>query len=205
MLREQRSRLAWVAAIATALLVVSVAASANAKAGPQIGPRPIKRVLVVGDSLAVGLTPNLQKLCKADGISYCASDAIVGTRIDQWSKKIQPLVDHHKPDLVFVSLGTNDAMMSNPRQNQAAMNKIIEAVRGAGARLVWIAPPSLPTTISGQRVRDDVVRAMLNESGVEQFDSTKVSVERAMDGIHATPQGYATWASAIWAYMRANP
>src|SRR3990172_5754810 len=76
------------------------------------GPRLRRgmRVLLIGDSLAVGTAPYFAALAKEAGVEF-KSLAKVGTRIDQWasSAELKALLEKFQPELVLVSLGTNDA------------------------------------------------------------------------------------------------
>lgn len=183
------------------MLLTRQSSPSSAPVSPQPPPapgseqpsKPVTRVLILGDSLAVGLGPTLKTLASQSGAQYAEVDAKVGTRIDQWSPKIADLLQQHRPDLVLVSLGTNDAAMFDPTVNAAKAQQIVDAVKNYGARLLWIGLPTLPA-----RLKADTVRQMIQATGVRYFDSRQVSFERAQDGIHATPNGYATWANAIW-------
>jgi len=182
----------WLAAGAALLLLLLVGSGQSRAAGG----RP-QRVLVIGDSLAVGLGPRLKALAMADGASYVGVEAKGGTSAAQWDSKISSLLQSHRPDLVLVSLGTNDAAMSDPTVSAARIQRIVDTVRASGARLVWIGMPTLP-----ERLKADLVRQIIQKTGVEYLDSRGFSFERTSDGIHATPAGYAAWAQAIWSYVR---
>lgn len=165
---------------------------ASVAAGATAHPRPT-RILLVGDSLAVGLASELRRLAATDGVAVVGVEAIVSTRLDQWAPKMPVLLAQYKPDLVLVSLGTNDAGMSVPTSNAGAASSIVSAIGAAGARAFWIGMPTLPS-----RLQADVVRQMIQATGVNYFDSRNVSFERAGDGIHATTGGYAAWMQAMW-------
>lgn len=177
----------WVwGAAGAALLLLLLAGRSTAASAPG-------RLLVVGDSLAVGLGPWLKAMALQSGFEYAAVDARVGTRADQWDAKVPGLLALHRPTLVLVSLGTNDAAMDDPTVNRQRFQNVVDAVRATGARPVWVGMPSLP-----QRLKADLVRQMIQATGVDYFDSRTVSFERTADGIHATPAGYSVWAKAIW-------
>lgn len=187
---EMRS--ADVLKVGAAVAVVGILVLLTSRAVGKQGPR---RVLLVGDSLAVGLAPNLQRLASFAGDSF-AAEATTGTRSDQWAPKMPSLLTKYDPTLVLISLGTNDANMSDPTQNRGYVRSIVEAVRASGARLVWILPPTLPPKLKAQPVRDMIV-----DTGIETYDSYLIQIPRAGDGIHPTPSGYSSWASAIWSFI----
>lgn len=179
---------AIVVVLVVALLLLAAAAFGSSK--------PRMRLLVVGDSLAVGTGHHLVRLARRSGAEVAAVEAKEGTRCDQWSSLVQGPLARFRPTLVLVVLGTNDAAMADPMVNAGHVRGIASAVRAAGARLVWVGMPSLP-----DRLKTDAVRSMILAASVDYFDSRWVAFDRAADGIHATPDGYKTWARAIWSYV----
>jgi len=167
--------------------------------GPKI--KPGERLLLVGDSLAVGLSPPMKALA-AEGKVAMESQAISGTRIDQWarSKKLEEKLVTFRPNVVLVSLGTNDAYGSGPdivRQTAAALETLMAKIRAAGAEVAWIGPPALP------KAPTPAVLAMLKQSidRSHYFPSDTLGIPRAPDGIHPTVRGYAGWAGEIWRWI----
>lgn len=154
---------------------------------------------LIGDSLAVGLSTPLTVLSKCLGnqFSYATQG---GTRIDQWAK--DPRLDQlllSKPDLVLVSLGTNDEYTWKgdlAAKDSLPLGTLLSKIRSAGAEVAWIGPPSLP--ISTKNV-EGLIRPRVDY----YFDSTQVQFPRTPDGIHATAKGYAVWAGALWNWMSA--
>lgn len=189
-----------------ALVLFSGPASADETTTPIMPSRPPtplvpapRRVLVVGDSLAVGLCPKLKALATADGSDWAPCAAKVSTRADQWVGQMPGLLSQNKPDLVIVSLGTNDSGMANPAVNRDAFNGIVKAIAASGAKALWLLPPKLPP-----RLKADLVRQLIIDTGVATFDSRELAIEQAPDGIHPTTGGYAFWADAIWRSVRAG-
>lgn len=144
-------------------------------------------VLLVGDSLAVGLTYPMRKLAEARGLSFVA-DATTGTTARQWasSGRLAADVAANRPDVVLVSLGTNDAH-GDDSSFADDVATLIASTGGASVR--WIVPPPMPFDMTN-------VRAVLAASGVPVFPSDK-AYPRAADGIHMPPSGYAAWAQDI--------
>ena len=165
------------------------------RASADAGPTPVAKggkILLLGDSLAVGLTAELKKLAEASGYAF-ASSAQVGTRSDQWEARIAPILTAEKPSLVLVSLGTNDAAMGPAAPQQDVHIGNVAALLSSGPSLVWIAPPSLPA-----RLNDGPIRESINRHAANVIDSRSMTFYRAPDGIHASPSGYASWADQIW-------
>jgi lysophospholipase L1-like esterase len=166
------------------------------------GPRIKKglRVLLIGDSLAVGTAPHYGALAKEAGVNF-RSLAIVGTRIDQWanSADLAKAIQEFNPQLVLISLGTNDAFMRGDviAKQHAALDKLIALL---GDRdIVWIGPPTLPNPPTPGMV------TMIQEAAgstlaprYHYFHSERLSIPRGPDGIHPTVRGYAGWAGAVW-------
>lgn len=190
--------------------------------------RPGDRVLLVGDSLAVGLSAPLGALCQDNGIPFQAI-ATVGTRIDQWAQS-QPLTDaltSFQPTIVLISLGTNDAyMLPQPGQDIGArqapyadqlLSKIEQYPHasdpGTGPRaIVWISPPTLPPAAVSlgpvmQLIESEHAIALPRIKPRVSFfptQSLNVPVEnlpRGPDGIHPVARGYAIWAGKLWQWL----
>lgn len=162
------------------------------------------RVLLVGDSLAVGLSVPMRKLAADAGIPF-DSVAHSGSRLDQWSKTtgygaqlIQKLATF-RPTVVLISLGTNDSYMVAPKAIAAVaghLATIMQRIAGAEARLYWIGPPTLPKPDNGAvaTIRSAIPR-------FQYFDSAQLTIPRQPDGIHPTWKGYAFWAEQIWGWL----
>lgn len=166
--------------------------------GPQEPPAKPKprvragdRILLIGDSLAVGLSASMRKLCQDAQVQFAAM-AKEGTNITQWSAREYP-----DADVVLVSLGTNDMKMSDPLSERPKLDLLLQKLKATSKRVVWIAPPPMPFPDRG-------VRAMLAEAtsaaGIEVFPS--VDVPRGPDKIHPTAAGYAGWAGIIWRWIQ---
>ena len=108
---------------------------------PPAPPQVLKgsRVLLVGDSLAVGLTPRFKTVASSSGYVPDAS-AQVSTTIKMWNIRLAQILQAAQPQLVLVSLGTNDSVGTVFSSEQAALDGIIKTVQDAGAVLVWIGP-----------------------------------------------------------------
>lgn len=145
-------------------------------------------VLLAGDSLAVGLTSPLRALAQSRGLDFVA-DGRSGTTARQWVGNGWFADDIHsvQPDIVLVSLGTNDmrADQSNLGDDLATMRAV-----AAGRSLRWIAPPRMPFD-------EGTVRASIAALGVPVFHSESHDYVRAADGVHMPPSGYAAWAQDI--------
>lgn len=182
--------------------------------------RPGDRILLIGDSLAVGLGTPLGALARDAGLAF-QTLATVGTRIDQWGSSgtygdaLSVALASFQPTIVLISLGTNDAYMrpstgEDIGARQAPfMDALLTKIEAARPRaVVWIAPPTLPPAA----VSLAPVRALIQserEIGlppkirprVAIFPSQRLTLPRGPDGIHPVTSGYAGWAGAIWQWL----
>lgn len=152
--------------------------------------QPGDKLLLVGDSLGVGLSRHLKQLAAARGVSY---DAMVqgSTTIRYWLDRIKPKLASIKPDLVLVCLGTNDSKARwSTAQHEEHVRMLLSAINSSGARPMWILPPRLPW----QETVSDIVKS----TGTQIFNSKQVDIQMGPDGIHPTGAGYAGWAGLIW-------
>ena len=155
------------------------------------------RIMLVGDSLAVGLSTPLGALSKDAKILFDPL-ATVSTRIDQWAQS-GTLVDHlasFKPTLVLVSLGTNDEYLSGDAvsRQRPYLEQLLS--RFQGTDVVWIGPPTLPKPTNGIV---PMLQARLPSS--HYFPSHTLTIARGPDQIHPTAKGYAAWAGALWQWL----
>lgn len=185
----------------TGLILVAGVGVVRLMSGPRI--KKGLKVLLIGDSLGVGTAPHYAAQAKEAGVDF-KSVAITGTRIDQWasSQELPKILQSFRPDLVLVSLGTNDAYMKGtdvvPKQ-RAALDKLLQLL--GDADVVWMGPPTLPNPPS-----PGVVLMIQEAAGAlaprfHYFHSERLPIPRGPDGIHPTVRGYAGWAGALWHWL----
>ncbi len=181
------------------------------------GPRIRKglRVLLIGDSLAVGLAPLFSALSKEAGVEF-KSLAVVGTRIDQWaaSAELKATLEKFQPELVLVSLGTNDSFMRGEgivAKQRAQLDKLLELLTtwprrgdyGLGPEhIVWLGPPTLqnpPSPGIAPMIQDAAGSALAPR--YHYFHSERLKIPRGPDSLHPTARGYAGWAGAVWHWL----
>lgn len=157
-----------------------------------------RRVLLVGDSLAVGLKRRMNERAGASGAMFF-SDAEQSTFLTVWSKhRFAQDLDNYKPDIVLVSLGTNDSGGTSVEMVRRALSAMLSQAKSRGVRVYWIGLPSLPSRLA----LAPSIRQVIRESGTPYYESEREpSFERAPDGVHCTPRGYSTWADGIWAWL----
>ncbi len=157
----------------------------------------LKATVLVGDStvgfhdgLSRGMRRRLEPL---EGDFYAAAYASTGiksfTDDDRWVQVLRT----RKPRVVLISLGTNNVYQARPAELRPYIERIVRKV--APAECVWIAPPVWKS--------DTGVIALLREHAApcRFFDTTRLVLERARDGIHPSSRGGDAWAEAIHAFM----
>jgi len=155
--------------------------------------KPGQRLLVVGDSMAEGLSPYLKALAADDQVGF-ASLFKRGTRIGYWRTRPEFLAAlDPSPSLVLFVLGTNDQVGAHTESPREAA-ELAAAAESRGARVAWIGAPTLT---QGNDLADSLERVF----GREYFDSRMLNIPRAPDGLHPSVEGAAGWARSIWEWL----
>jgi hypothetical protein len=186
--------------LATALEDLSDGGTA-ATAPPPPTPLAGKTVLHVGDSMvggSLGLTRALDQRFTAEGArfihDYKVSESIVSF---EHSPKLKSLMEKNHPDIVIITLGTNDVFVPYPASMSGSIRNIVKRV--ATTECYWMGPPTWkPDTGIVQVLKDNVAPCKF-------FDSSNLKLQRAGDGIHPTDRGGAEWATSFWTYFRTVP
>lgn len=171
------------------------------------------RVVLIGDSLGVGLRKPLQAMAMADGVSF-SGQACGGTMIRNWTEQhasfagctygLSYLRDA-RPTVVLVSLGTNDAYatVDQIEAERPALERLLQAIVDMGARPIWVDPPKLEAAPNIQPVLAMIYGSQTAAKyGMQHFRSDLVDVHMSGDKIHPTPQGYEAWSRALWNWLR---
>jgi acyl-CoA thioesterase-1 len=157
-----------------------------------------KTVLHVGDSMVGGqwgLTRALEQKFAAEGArlvrDYKVSESIIS--YDK-SSKLKDLLAKHRPDIIILTLGTNDVFVPYPASMAVNVQNIVKRI--GNRECYWMGPPTWkPDTGIVQVLRDNVAPCKF-------FDSSSLKLQRAGDGIHPTDRGGADWASSFWTFFR---
>lgn len=151
----------------------------------------VARVALLGDSLAVGLGPEMAKLAKASGTDFRYYGKS-GTTVKQWLDNhwLDPVIAF-APDIYIVSLGANDLGYS-PAPPRSPYEQLRDQLLATGARVLWVEP--LGTKMSGPN-------SVVDSLGVETVPPD-ASVPLASDGVHGSgPAAYAQWAKMVWQHV----
>ncbi len=157
-----------------------------------------KTVLHVGDSMVGGewgLTRALERKFTAEGAKlvrhYKVSEEILQF---EKAKVLEGLVAKHNPDIVIITLGTNDTLAPFPQSLASHVANV--AKQAGGKECYWMTPPiTKKETGLTQVIRD-------NAAPCTVFDSSKLKLEIGKDGIHPTERGAQEWAARFWTFFR---
>jgi lysophospholipase L1-like esterase len=168
--------------LAATCLVLPGAASARVTAADASAP-----VLVVGDSLAVGLRPYLGPLLGED----VAWDAKSGRTTPQGLLALRSALQTVRPQTVVISLGTNDG--SDPTRFRNRIDRVLAAT-GPDACVVWTniyRPARKGPYVALNSVLDAEAQRVRR---LHLVDWNRAVVRRAVtlpDGLHPDPAGFA--------------
>jgi lysophospholipase L1-like esterase len=181
------------------LLAGGVGLVRAARSHPKLGET--SRVLLIGDSLAQGLSPHLSGLATEARLPYVGA-GVSGSRIDQWvtSQWLRSTLADFGPTLILISLGTNDAYSGGTAEQVSQYAAELLTQLPAAADIVWIGAPLLPRQSAGHSIDLGVIEAIAAQAP-HYFDSQELDIPRGPDGLHPTAAGYAGWAGALWEWL----
>ena len=179
-----------------------------------------KRVLIVGDSIsaAYGLSVKsgwvtlLEARMKTAAPAYTVVNAsISGETTAGGAARIAKLIATHKPTVVVIELGGNDALRGLPiAQTQANFVKMIQASQKSAARVV-IVPMRLPPNFGGDYVQQFEALypklAKQFKTGMSAFILKDFADKPALfqaDKIHPTAAAQPLMLDAVWPAIRAE-
>jgi lysophospholipase L1-like esterase len=183
-----------------------LAAAAGAALWWHLTPR-VKRgekILLIGDSLGLGLGSRLRPLFERSGNPFVFT-ATEGTRVDQWASTYTAQGQAFgsalaaSPDVVLISLGTNDAYMTDPGTIAKVTERarsLLDRAAAAGARVYWIGPPKLPRADNGAIAQ---IKRLIPWH--RYFHSESLVIPRQSDGLHPDVAGYEAWAASLWRWL----
>jgi acyl-CoA thioesterase I len=136
------------------VLVASAAASTAMPSWAAVGG-PVRRILVVGDSLSAeyGITRGSgwvalleQRLAREKSGATVVNASISGDTTSGGLTRLPSLLRQHKPDLVIIELGGNDALRGLPLDmTRANLTEMARLSAAAGAKVVIVGmqlPPN---------------------------------------------------------------
>ena len=167
-----------------ALLLTALIAGAGAVRAPAQDPAPI---LVVGDSLAVGLQPDLDALLAPRAIVW---DARSGRTTPEGLVRLRARLREVTPRTVIISLGTNDG--PDPRRFASRIRRTLQTIPATDC-VVWLDINRPP-----RKGPYDALNQVLYAAAARDPRLVVVHWDRAVrrgnvalpDGLHPGPAGF---------------
>jgi lysophospholipase L1-like esterase len=186
----------------------------SAQGSPR-SPLDNHRVFVFGDSQVAGAFGNaLTNEMVAAGATYYTRAGQVGWGVKRWldhTSEITRLMNRHRPTLVLIALGGNDAGRSARESYPGIVARLWDHVNDqmetlhentdVNWRVMWIGPsrsvgPASDIQPGRERAGGVIHNVVGEENYVNSFDLTG-EYGRTSDGVHFTPEGGADWARRI--------
>jgi hypothetical protein len=151
-----------------------------------------RRILHVGDSMVPLVGNYLRPMVQARGGTYDMV-SVTSSSTREWGgpkRILQDAVFRYDPEVILISLGSNELFDPRPETRLQAVQQIISDTRGRPC--LWIGPPAWKT--------DSGFLAMVrrNLEHCQYFDSTRLNLPRMPDGRHPDWTGGYRWASGVW-------
>lgn len=187
----------------------------------------VRRMLIVGDSFAVGIGMTMSGQIKGMGVRLAekgkVSSGLNSPRFYNWEHKLVEFIENERPDVLIAMISGNDA--HNGSASQSWKENYIQRVErfvslaadaGVAVYLVGLPPMGKPDYSQRANVANQAVRQVCNDSGTCHYVDTwalfsdqngnyirvkqfngKPVTLRAKDGVHFTMNGYRILSSAI--------
>ncbi|MBX3128381.1 MAG: SGNH/GDSL hydrolase family protein [Polyangiaceae bacterium] len=160
-------------------------------------------VLHIGDSMAGALGVELNAVLKERGVRgilrFQNASFIPGWA---WSKELPVYLAHHNPDLVLITLGTNEIQVQKPESRAGLVKKLV--ARLGDRPCVWILPPLWGPGDTG------LLPVIANNAApCRVLDSNRLfpDMPRLSDKIHPTLAARRQWAELTvdWLAQQRDP
>ena len=182
---------------------------------------PRKTLLVVGDSLSAeyglargaGWVALLQARIDEQKLPYAVVNAsISGDTTSGGRSRLAALLQQHKPALVVIELGGNDALRGLPlAMTQSNVNEMVRAAKAAGARVLVVGmrvPPNY-----GRKYGDDFLAlfaSVAKEQGTALVpfllagvaDGPQADTNFQPDGIHPKAEAHPRLLDNVWPVLK---
>jgi lysophospholipase L1-like esterase len=150
-----------------------------------------RKVLLIGDSMAEGIAPFLQRKVEAAGASLINAAEQSSTIIWwQGSGKLRSLIAQHRPDIIFIVLGSNELFTKEAESRAGVVRGMVADIGGRQA--YWVGPPSWKP---GSRLVPVIEENFLPG---RFYNSDNLDIPRGKDRKHPTLQGYERWVELVW-------
>jgi lysophospholipase L1-like esterase len=171
-------------------------------------PQPVQsheRIMLIGDSLAQGLVGRIKPFAEKQNIPFIGK-GIVSSHVSQWVNDswFDQSLSVFKPTVVLISLGTNDCYSNvDLKSFENNVKTLLDKVKSAGARPVWIGNPKLPEKgLTGAPLRPEILQ-IIQRLAPAYIKSEDLNIDQ-IDKIHPTAGGYGLWAESIWSKINSD-
>ncbi len=155
------------------------------------------RILHIGDShVSRGFTAGLSRHLRRAGAQY-QPEGWIGSRTKSWviSGKVRRLLESYRPNVVIVTLGTNDMVDKKPAGHVSWIRALVDKIEPRTC--YWVGPPPL---LEDAHDYNDLLREEV--SPCRFFDSRVLEVRRKPRGVfHLSRHEGEVWAELIWKWM----
>lgn len=165
--------------------------SVKGDAGSVVAAKAL-RVLHVGDSMVPLVGNYLRTIFWKSQRNYWIESVTSSSTLDWGGDKrlLQNAMYKYDPDLVLISLGSNELFDPKPERRASAIRQMVTDTRGRAC--LWIGPPAWKKDLGFIRVLKQ------NLGHCRYLDSTRLNLPRMADGRHPDWTGGYRWASAVW-------
>ena len=156
----------------------------------------VERVLFIGDSMTGWLAERFEAYGERNGFS--ASTVVWdGSTLTKWvnSNKIPQFIDTYKPDVVFICLGMNDMLATDPERRMAAPLAKLKSQLGP-TPFVWIGPPTWPGRSNGAGFNEWMEKNIRGNGHYFRSQEEKLARQSAKNP-HPTRAACARWMDAV--------
>jgi lysophospholipase L1-like esterase len=150
-----------------------------------------KTVMVVGDSMVDGFTWFMKDKVEAAGGRYVAESWISSTTV-AWAgtHRMSEMVAKYQPDIVFITLGSNEIDVPKVESRSAAVKTISDEMGDRPG--FWIGPPSWVPDKGIVKVIEQNFRPG------HFYNANDLKVPRRDDGKHPNREGFKIWVDLVW-------
>nr|WP_170300336.1 GDSL-type esterase/lipase family protein [Solidesulfovibrio aerotolerans] len=179
------------AAVAALPAAPPAATAESLAATAQVACTP-KKVLIVGDSFAVGLGMTLEQSLKPRGPVALASRGKVSSGLNtpkfyDWENALTDFLTTEKPDALVVMLGGNDAKNGKgtpewSKDFQAKAARFLSIAAGRGVSIIWVGLPPMRDKTFSQKAwtANEAMRAAcVTAKGCRFIDSWDLFADKA--------------------------
>lgn len=171
----------------------------NAETQTAKNEKPVKKILMIGDSMTGWLAERLNSYGKENGFEV-ATVVWDGSTIKKWgsTKRFSSIIHEQNPDAVFVSLGMNELFEANPEARlKGSLSNILDAI--GNRPVVWVGPPSWPGHSQGEIFNNWLEKELGSDS---YFRSDKLKLPRqSATNPHPTREGMVKWMDAVMEWI----